>query len=256
MLLYMDISQDLQHLGLTEQQSRVYMATLQLGIDTVLSITKQSGLKRPTVYLVLDELEQQGLVTRLKREKVMTFQAVEPQVLVKKAEDQMRQAKQLLPTLNAIHNSNPDKPNIKIAEGISGVRQIYKDIFRYLSVHPEEELLIYGSLKDASTYFETQVVDFFQESMGRSKNIVREIGNDDAETRRYYRKASILNPRHEIRLIRNEGVFSKTDNMLYGNTLVMFSVQEQIFATTITSEHITTTHRALFNMAWRSGKPI
>ncbi len=47
-----------------------------------------------------------------------------------------------------------------------------------------------------------------------------------------------------------------TDNMIYGNTLVVFSIKEQIFATIIESTNIVNTYKTLFNMAWRSGKKI
>jgi hypothetical protein len=100
------------------------------------------------------------------------------------------------------------------------------------------------------------VLDFFYESVAKTKNPVREIGNDDFETRKYFRASNKINPRHEIRLIRNEGKFFQTDNMLYGNNLVIFSVKEQMFATTIESAGIAETYRTLFNMAWKSGKPI
>lgn len=92
--------------------------------------------------------------------------------------------------------------------------------------------------------------------MSQSHNVIREIGNDDTETRQYFRHSNKLNPKHEIRLIRDEGIFEQTDNMLYGNTLVIFSVKKEIFAIVIESKTIAKTYRTLFNMAWRSGKPI
>ncbi len=59
-----------------------------------------------------------------------------------------------------------------------------------------------------------------------------------------------------MRLIRKDGRFTETDNMLYGNTLVIFSVKEEIFAITIESASIVETYRTIFNMAWRSAKAI
>jgi hypothetical protein len=110
---------------------------------------------------------------------------------------------------------------------------VYTEIFTYLANRPEEELLIFGALKDAIEHFETQVVDFFFRSIGKAQTSVREIGNDDHETRKYYRTSAKLNPNHDIRLIRNEGRFFQTDNMLYGNRLAIFSVKDQIFVTTM-----------------------
>ena len=186
----------------------------------------------------------------------MFYKAENPERLVTDLKNKESLGKSLLPSLQAIYNVNPEKPNIKIADGIQGVRNVYNGIFNYLAAHPSAELLIFGSLKDAAENFEAEVLDTFYRVVGNSHNPIREIGNDDHETRKYYRASAKLNPRHQIRLIRNDGQFIQTDNMLYGNTLVIFSVKEQIFSTTIESATVAETYRTLFNMAWRSGKFI
>lgn len=252
----MDLQKSLQTLGLSENQSKVYIASLQLGHDTVLNIAKMANLKRPTVYLILDDLEGLGLISKTKKGTKTLFKAEKPERLRTDIRMKEEVADEIIPSLNAIYNLDPEKPNIKIAEGISGVKSVYNGLFTYLSNHPREELLIFGSLKDASRHFETEVVDNFYRNMRRSRNKVRELGNDDHATRKYYRTSFKLNPQHSIRLIRSEGVFSQTDNMLYGNTLIIFSVREHIFATTIESANIAGTYRTLFNMAWKAGKRI
>jgi sugar-specific transcriptional regulator TrmB len=252
----MELAKNLQQLGLTENQAKVYISCLQLGVDTVLNIAKIAELKRPTVYLILDELENLGLVSKTKKASKSLFKAETPEKLVTDLKIKTETANNLLPSLKAIYNLDPEKPNIKIADGVAGARNVYKEIFTYLKNNPSEELLIFGSLKDAKENFQDQVIDFFYETAGKSKNQIREIGNDDVETRKYYRNSHKINPRHDIRLIRDEGEFTLTDNMLYGNTLVIFSVKKQIFATIIESASITKTYRTLFNMAWRSGKQI
>jgi len=252
----MELQKDLQSIGLSQKESMVYSACLQLGIDSVLNIARLTQLKRPTVYLILDELEKHGLVSRVQKEHKMLFKVEPPERLFAELEMKREMTQNILPSLKAIYNIDPEKPTIKIAEGTSGVRNVYQDIFTYLFHHPNEELLIYGSLKDTLEHFETQTVNYFYTFVGKSKNVVREIGNDDHETRKYYRASVKVNPNHAIKLIRNEGRFFQTDNMIYGNNLVIFSVKEQIFVTTIESATICETYRTLFEMAWRSGKPI
>ena len=252
----MDLIKTLRETGLSSNQASVYVATLQLGVDTVLNISKSSGLKRPTVYLILDDLEKLGLISKTIKQNKLLYKAEDPERLLTDLRTKTELIKNALPSLKAIHNIDPEKPNIKIAEGIAGVRGVYNGIFTYLSHHPEEKLLIFGSLKDAAQHFEASVIDYFYQVMSKSQNVIREIGNDDYETRKYFRTSVKLNPRHEIRLIRNEGRFFETDNMLYGNTLIIFSVKEQIFATIIESANIAETYKTLFNMAWNSGRPL
>lgn len=252
----MDLRKGLQQTGLTVKQTDVYLACLQLGMATVFEIAKYAAQKRPTTYLILDQLEEMGLVSRVQKETKVLYKAEEPGLLLSQLKTKEQIVENLLPSLKAIYNLDPEKPIIKIHEGILGVRNVYTEVFTYMANHPGEELLIFGSLKDALEHFEGEVVDYFHRSIGQSKTLVREIGNDDHETRKYYRASSKLNENHEIRLIRNEGQFVQTDNLLYGNRLATFSVKEHLFVTTTESATISETYRTLFNMAWRAGKPI
>ena len=252
----MELTKTLKKIGLSDRQAKVYIACLQLGKDTVFHISKTAQLKRPTTYLILDDLESLGLVSKTKKGNKTMYKAEKPKRLLTDLKIKQGLVEDILPSLNAIYNVDPQKPNIKIAEGIYGVRSVYNGIFTYLANHPQEELLIFGALKDAAQHFEEEVVNYFYQIMKNSQNPVREIGNDDHETRKYYRKSFKSNQKHDIRLIRKEGLFQNTDNMIYGNTLVIFSVDEQIFATIIESPHIVKTYKTLFEMAWRSGKSI
>ncbi|MDP2630864.1 MAG: helix-turn-helix domain-containing protein [Candidatus Uhrbacteria bacterium] len=252
----MDFVKNLHQLGLSENQAKVYVACLQLGSASVLHIAKSAGLKRPTVYLLLDELEAKGFVTRIIHGKRAVYRAESPERITNDLEDKLALCAEILPSLKAIHNFDPEKPTIKVAEGVQEVRETYNALFTYLKHHPGEELLIFGSLKDAVENFRTSVIDYFYQAMSKSQNPIREIGNDDSETRQYYRRSLRLNPHHQLRVIRSDGRFTQADNMLYGNTLIIFSFKKEIFAIKIESSAIAETYRTFFNMAWHAGKVV
>ena len=75
------MEQVLIHLGLNEKQAKVYLALLQLGSGSVPSISVRSDVKRPTAYLILEELRQKELVNLVpKSTKIYT--AKSPQILL------------------------------------------------------------------------------------------------------------------------------------------------------------------------------
>ena len=55
----------LSSIGLQQKEAKVYLALLELEQGTVSKIAKLSGLKRPTIYLILDDLIKNGYVTEL-----------------------------------------------------------------------------------------------------------------------------------------------------------------------------------------------
>ncbi len=52
----------LENIGLSENESRVYLASLSLGPAIVRDIARVSQVKRTTIYSLIDSLKQQGLM--------------------------------------------------------------------------------------------------------------------------------------------------------------------------------------------------
>lgn len=65
----------MQKLGLTEHESKVYLAALSLGPSSASQIAEQTGIKRPTVYLALENLAKQGLMSENLAGKKRLFEA-------------------------------------------------------------------------------------------------------------------------------------------------------------------------------------
>ena len=59
-------SRDLEAFGLTEKESRVYLALLELGEAGIGEIAKKSAIKRTTLYDVVENLKKSGLVGSIK----------------------------------------------------------------------------------------------------------------------------------------------------------------------------------------------
>lgn len=124
----------LQAIGLNEKEAKVYVATLELGKSTIQQIALKSGLKRPTTYVVMDELLQQGLASSFYEGKKQYFVAEDPVRLVEllqqqKQEIEKRQAQlnAILPQLESINNRKADKPVVKYYEGTEGIRSMVYD---------------------------------------------------------------------------------------------------------------------------------
>ena len=86
-------------LGLSEKEASVYVTLLELGKGTAYTIAKQSGLKRPTVYLILESLRQNGLILKIPHAKNQVFLAKSPEEFFANFEDRLYRAKRVLPSL-------------------------------------------------------------------------------------------------------------------------------------------------------------
>ena len=75
------LSRDLQELGFTDYEARVYIGLLKGSPATAYEISKQNGLPRPNAYTALESLERKQAVQRVSTEPVR-FVPVDPTELL------------------------------------------------------------------------------------------------------------------------------------------------------------------------------
>ena len=118
--------QELKKLNLTEKEARVYLALLELGPSTPYKIAKRSHLKRPTAYVIAEELVEKGLIVQMTGEKKRMYIARSPESYIEDVEGRVREARKILPELLALQRKKSDKPNILYFEGVAGIKQAYE----------------------------------------------------------------------------------------------------------------------------------
>ena len=237
----------LEKIGLNAKEAEVYMALLELGVASVLSIAKKAGLKRPTTYLVLDELERRGLVSQIPQAKKTLYTAESPDRLVVDLNKKGELLKRFLPELLAVHNAKKEKPQVQLFQGKEGVLSVYDKIFA------TGEVRFFATLGD----LEKVLPQVTKEVVHRAKTHtlkVREILTG-TQTDAAYMKRVVQDDFYAIRLV-PPGQKFLTDNALFGNSVAFFSFTTQVFAVVITSKEIVGSLSALYEMAWASAQEV
>lgn len=137
------ITTELQSLGLSSDEAKVYYALLQLGGSYVSAIAKKAGVHRVVCYKILDELVVRGLVSSFTKSNVKHFAIESPAILVRKQEEKLKQAERLLPQLLSITNDLAYKPKIQYYEGWEGMQNIFEE-----TLTATGELVGYTNLAD------------------------------------------------------------------------------------------------------------
>lgn len=120
----METKDALQIIGLNDKESAVYMALLQLGRSSAYGIAQKSGLKKPTTYVILDELIKKGLVQKVPRVRKQLYVAQSPEQAFALAEEKLNLAKQKLPELLAMSKGEETKVSTLYFEGVEGIKQM------------------------------------------------------------------------------------------------------------------------------------
>lgn len=121
----------LLRLGLSEKEAKVYLAALELGSAPASKIAQKSGLNRPTTYVILEKLSNQGLVTSYDKGKVQFFTAEDPEQLARLIREQERdlelranELKDKLPELKALFGGG-ERPKVYLYDSTSGASNYF-----------------------------------------------------------------------------------------------------------------------------------
>ncbi len=124
----MNSNKILEKIGLTKNESLIYLALVDLGPSTITQISDKTAIHRPLVYKALPHLEEKKLVTSITQGKQTLYTAEPPNKLEDIFDDLRLQFFNLMPELEDKYAVNSLKPAIRFLEGKEGIKNIYLDI--------------------------------------------------------------------------------------------------------------------------------
>ncbi|MDO8600299.1 MAG: helix-turn-helix domain-containing protein [bacterium] len=117
----------LQPLGIDQKTERVYRALLSIADATAFRIAKEAGLKRTSVYYLLEELIVMGLVSTYTHRGVTRYVAENPAKLKSLFEQKMILAERILPELQKEIGTSGRKTAIRIFEGKEAIQRMSEE---------------------------------------------------------------------------------------------------------------------------------
>ena len=240
-------------LGLSDKESKVYLASLELGAAAVQKIAQKAGVKRATTYVAIESLVDRGLMSSVVKGKKTYYTSESPKRLlgiidaernaVEKKQDII---KDLLPDLLAIVSSSAEKPKLSFYEGLEGLRIIQEDVL--VSVGNKLENVV--SLDDAEKVVtDSQDILSFRETLHRRGVDVRILYSSKKKPLSIPRE---FQKRWKIKKIDQDKYPIHGEITLYGDKVAAFSYRGKIVGTIIESKEIAQTIRVLFEIAWHS----
>ena len=237
-------------MGFTDKKARLYLALLEAGEVTVTELAKKSKLKRTTVYNIMPELQQDGLVKTTRRLKKKFYYIDDVRSLERVAEEKMSSIRNLLPELKVYHNILSIKPKITLYEGEGGMKQLYQDILN--TTNSGDEILTYIGLKNFDELIPEEVLKEYV-----SQRIKKKIVNKVIATHGLIAEQWKVNDRKELRETRinnSDKDLLSGDMKIFGHKTAFLSYKENFFGVVIESVEISKLNKSLFNVAWNSLK--
>jgi len=239
------LQKNLEKLGFENKEAILYTALLELGEASIVDIARKSGLKRTTVYHTLDSLKTRGLISQTKRKKKVFYIAEDPRSIEQELREKELLFKKTLPELMSIANFLERKPIIKYFEGLSGIKESYKDQLNY----GHDEILTWWS-ESYKIFGDEFFFDYFMPERLRKKIWVRAIAchSHYMESQKKEDEKSL----RKIKLANLEPTFAELDISLYGKRKVAINSFHEKFAIIIESKALYNTLKNIFELQWKN----
>lgn len=244
---------DLESIGLSKKEAKIYLALLGLGSSSVQDISNKSRVDRTTSYHILNSLIDKGLVSTFKKEGKSFFVPEPPEQLINfidfkqyRLEESKNFIRKLLPQLETSYKTFQQKPSVRFYEGIEGLKSIYEDT---LKQKPGGEILTWSSADDILGLLPDYVLNYIKRRARKrikAKSIMpvpkTPLAKEVLGQSKQYMRELVLVPPEKFNL--------NTEINIYNNKVSIVSLKEEIIGVVIESKKITESLRAIFNLSW------
>lgn len=244
-----DIEVRLMQIGLTQKQTKIYLAAMQLGTASVQGIAEKARLERTNTYDAITDLIDKGLMSITTQGKRRYFTAEPPESLEFILKEKEHQLNSVLPELRSLYNNSQSKPKIQFYPGVEGYKHVYE------STNDCQEKLLIGifSAKDMDDVLGQEFANrVIAERIKRGIRL-EVIRSHETEIPGLY--PSTDQELREARLAPKGMVFPLV-TYVFDNKVIYLSSKKETFGLIVESADIAQAHRNYFEALWRLSAPL
>lgn len=245
----MNIIQQLEEFGFNGKKALLYSVLLRVQAGSASELAKAAGLKRTTVYDLLDEFVAEGLAVVGFSGRKRIYTALQPENLQLRLERQKSLLDDLLPNLNMLFNHTSKIPRVRYYEGVKGVRQFHDELLQT----PKKEYFYFGSMSSVVGVVGRRYLKSFVR-----KRVEQKIWAHAIRIREQEIDESLLLPGDEhyrqvryISLPKSEKVVNMT---LFDDKIAITASIEENYALIIESRELFTLTKVIWNYLWESAE--
>ena len=236
------VIQKLENVGLSELESRVYIATLENGTSAASTIASSAKMNRVSCYDILKKLIKRGLVSTSTIRDTKHFTAMDPKLFAEDREKKAEDLKKTIPFLESLMKSSESHPTVRYFEGLKAVKKAYKE-----SLEAKGEILNYANSHNIRDHWPEYDEEYVEKR--KEKNIfLRGIALQDEEGKIV--KSEDKDYLRETRLISADTFSMENEINIFDDKVIIASYEPRPFAIIIESSAVAETQKHIFEVLW------
>lgn len=245
------IEEVLKNVGLTQHESAVYVALCRLGEATAYKIAQECDVKKPTVYVTLEDLRKKGLVLKVPHAKKQVFSAHSIEDYIVGQETNLKRARSVLPVLQQM--SSAPHSRVLYFSGLKGLKEAMD--FKLESMRGETFHSFYEDLTGSDVARVSELYTKWDEkafSMGTSFAVIME---RPSGKRPYYRellRRCETNDQVRIKFLK-AGAYPPNVSIEIAKDFVRITNDKILQCTIIDDKQTADAMRQIFQIVWQKG---
>ena len=237
----MEIEKVLRDVGLTESESKVYLALLKNGESLAGRLSRLTGIHRRNVYDITERLIKKGVIGYILRNNRRYFGAVNPEKFLEILKERENELMESMPFLMGLHSGKKEKQETNFYKGVEGLKNVFQD-----QLEGNKEVLIFGASLKA---FEVLPFYFkwYDKDRVKKKVRVRIIASENLGKKI---------PLSEIRYLPEKYTNPLAINIYKDKVALILWSKEKPLAILVKNKEISDAYRKYFEFSWRSAKKL
>ncbi len=244
---------DLMELGLTNNETEVYLILLRLEEAKAYDIAKYTTISRSHVYDSLNSLLGKGLVNYIIKRKTKLFRITDPYNLVNileaKEESILKQKEDLKNKIEGLKEKETIIPSkVEVYEGVEGIKYILNDVIKEGIDKKYKEILVMNSFSKEE--FVKSVPEHLWERFWNLRKKYK------IPSRQLFAEGKTVtkHPYVKAKILPKEYFNNKVVHSIYGNKIVYFVFTLKPLVIRIESEEVAELYKKQFEILWKTAQ--
>ena len=231
----------LQEIGLTQNESRVYLSLLKTKAASATVVAQESKIHRVNVYDTLEKLKERGLVSELTIGGKRIFSAANPENITNILKEKEIKLKTILPQLQMNYVMQQKDYAINLYKGTNALR---KRLLRFAEYN--KPIYAWGIPKNVVDVVGKTFVEEMHQQRVKRKQWMYHIYNSDAKERMTYLNTLPYTKAKYLPEIYD----SPVETNLCGDELLMIFPGEEIITVSIMNKALANAYEKYFWLLW------
>jgi sugar-specific transcriptional regulator TrmB len=239
--------------GLTANESKVYIALLQMKESGATKLASKCGLFRTLVYDILIKLIEKGLVSSIIVSQKRLYRAARPARLMELLKEKENDTLKVLTELNALFAEPSEEFSVQEFEGIAGVKAVVEDMIVMAKNKEMKESYWLGPTGESMGVFGGYLKE--QAKFIKKKKFLKNIDFRIIWSSKIENKSAIhLLGKKENHRFFPEGFNSEVPIIIYGDKIAIYGGESKRIVVLIKNKRAAESFKLYFKFIWMNAQ--